>query len=462
MAFPALVKTSDYDVYTKKYLENIALEIKLNQQNFDKNVGFMRTGVQDTERADSRSIEERAGDVEKLKVQARVMLNKISDATNSNEVLTYLVKNGEILFFFIQQFPSIEKQVKKQFSGGIRAPLLISLIYKRFIAQQDDSLLPESAEFDIIAKVMTSDDVDVLLNETKNELLKTELQNVKSQLPPQNEIKRITDDPVRYSDELKVVAEIFKNSPNVDDYNRLIEEYNDASLKDSLNNYDLEDAEQNMINKLNSFLLETASFRNNPANAEKIERIQNQTKSRADLTRIIPKAIDERIKQKTEAERTLLGSRKRTIEELKGKIKLKPTVIQPKQPTLLSELKTGTNLKPSRGRPAGAKDTKPRIRTPKAVKQAERIPEAPTNTPIIIPQAPTNTPETKIVPTGSGLLNILEQNAHRFKVLKGELLAGNTSRKVINEMRSLVKKLLGAQELTIDQAQGILKELKTL
>ena len=35
----------------------------------NKNVAFMKTGVQDTERTDSRSIEERAGDVEKLKVQ---------------------------------------------------------------------------------------------------------------------------------------------------------------------------------------------------------------------------------------------------------------------------------------------------------------------------------------------------------------------------------------------------------
>ena len=63
---------------------------------------------------------------------------------------------------------------------------------------------------------------------------------------------------------------------------------------------------------------------------------------------------------------------------------------------------------------------------------------------------------------GKGLLNQHEQTTHRFKVLKGELLAGNTSKLVVNEMRTLVKQLVQMRELTNDQCQLILKELKTL
>ena len=63
---------------------------------------------------------------------------------------------------------------------------------------------------------------------------------------------------------------------------------------------------------------------------------------------------------------------------------------------------------------------------------------------------------------GKGLLNHREQTTHRFKVLKGELLAGNTSKLVVNEMRTLVKQLVQMRELTNDQCQLILKELKTL
>ena len=495
MSFPSLVKTSDYDIYTKKYLQNLALEIQLNQNNFNKNVGYFKTGVQDTERTDSRSIEERAADVEKLKVQARVMLNKISDPTNTNEVLDYLVKNGEMLFFFIQQFPTFEKLVKEQFSGGIRAPLLISLIYKRFVSQQEDSLLPESAEFDIISKVMTSDDVDVLLGETKNDLLKEELRNVKSQLPPQSEVKRITDDPVRYKDELKYVADLLKNSPNVDDYNKLIEEYNDASLKDELNNYDLENAEQDMIDKLNSFILETANFRNNPANIEKIEKINKETKTRTDLTRSIPKAIDTRIKQKSEAER----NREKSLRSIRQGRPLKSSSIQQRRLSPQEELQSSIKL----GRPLKSttttitqpvlslspqeqvqsdilkKRTKAPNRSPeliaaeKAEKEARRLKRLEKTqatlenrllgvqlpTPVVsVPQKTTE----KVATIGSGLLNKQEQHAHRFKVLKGEILAGNTSRQVIKEMRSLVKTLMSSQELSIDQGNNIIKELKTL
>ena len=63
---------------------------------------------------------------------------------------------------------------------------------------------------------------------------------------------------------------------------------------------------------------------------------------------------------------------------------------------------------------------------------------------------------------GKGLLNHREQTTHRFKVLKGELLAGNTSKLVVNEMRTLVKQLVQMRELTNDQCQLILKELKTV
>ena len=81
-----------------------------------------------------------------------------------------------------------------------------------------------------------------------------------------------------------------------------------------------------------------------------------------------------------------------------------------------------------------------------------------------LPNAPTTTPKKKIkvVQTGTGLLNQQEQLSHRFKVLKGEILAGNTSSEVIKEMRSLVKQLVKSGELSLEQHDGILKELKTL
>jgi hypothetical protein len=75
------------------------------------------------------------------------------------------------------------------------------------------------------------------------------------------------------------------------------------------------------------------------------------------------------------------------------------------------------------------------------------------------------TPKTPKTPTkikGTGLLNENDQSTHRFKVLKGELLAGNTSKSIVKEMKSLVKQLVQMGELTQDQSLLILKDLKTV
>jgi len=326
MSFPSLNNTSDYDVYTTKYLQSLALQIQLNQNNFDKNVGFMKTGVQDTERPDSRSIEERAGDVEKLKVQARVMLNKISDATNTNEVLDYLVKNGELLFFFIQQFPAIEKLVKEQYAGGVRAPILISLIYKRFISQQEDSLMPESADFDIVSKMMTRLDAEVLLNQTNNPELRDKLIDLARVLPSRQEIKTLLENPAGNKDEIKFVAEMFKNSPSVSDYNSLTEEYNDAPLKDDLTNYDLEEAEDKMIQIITSFLIERRAFQENTTNQKRMLQIDRTNFKRK--TKPLPVAKDTRIARTSEQQRATTKGRRQTVEDIDRNlqfIQLNPT-----------------------------------------------------------------------------------------------------------------------------------------
>jgi hypothetical protein len=559
------------------------------------------------------------------------MLNKITDATNTNEVLDYLAKNGEILFFFIQQFPAIEKLVKEQYAGGVRAPILISLIYKRFISQQDDSLMPESADFDIASNLMTSQDADVLLSQTNNPELRDKLINLARVLPSQAEIKRLIDDPVGNKDEIKFVAEMFKNSPNINDYNKLTEEYNDAPLKDELINYDLEQAEDMMIDLITSFLVERKAFQDDIYNQKRMRQI-NKTNLKK-TTKPLPIAKDTRIPRTSDQERVQtrikrdIRERQYTLNptttkiyevspaeklEYKKRAKLLKEISEPQflystsrksntqddifendflKPKIDKELLESVNkfkniktqstrekldmgtadskqredrelkriinemeqlkrekkqedkkqkaiedeirakeenldkikafqeklarrkistfvnkqfakskkeiieiqneidelekqddaviskqesiqakqqeleVKKKMGRPKGSKDINPRVRTPKAVKQAERIPEAPTNTPILIPRAPTNTPvfrEKIPEPTGKGLLNQQEQLSHRFKVLKGEILAGNTASQVIKEMRSLVKQLVKSGELSLEQRDGILKELKTL
>lgn len=288
MAFRSLTTTSDYDSYTKQYLANIALQIQLNQNNLNQNMAYLKTGVQETERPDSRSIEERAGDVEKLKVQARVMLNKISDPSNSNEVLDYLVKNGDLLFFFIQQFPSIETIVKEQFNGGIRAPLLISLIYKRFAAQQEESLLPESDDFQVVQNVLTQEDFDDIINTTSDPRKKVELRRLnKNLLPVKADIIRITSDPIKYQVELKSVADQYRDGLSREDLNKIIEAANDVPIQDT--DQALLDAQNELFDKVNDYLASTTGGSKLQISPNPLP-IDKPIKSRSSLARTIPKA----------------------------------------------------------------------------------------------------------------------------------------------------------------------------
>jgi hypothetical protein len=114
MSIPSLNKPSDYDKFFSRYLSDLSLQVKLNQQNYDANVAFFKTGVQATERSDARSLEQRAGDIETLKIQARAMLNKLTNSNSSDEVLTFLINNN-LLFFFVQNFVDFERSINKRY-----------------------------------------------------------------------------------------------------------------------------------------------------------------------------------------------------------------------------------------------------------------------------------------------------------------------------------------------------------
>lgn len=138
MSIPPISKQSDYDKFLSRYLADLNLQVKLNQENYDANVAFFKTGVQATERADTRSLEARKMDVETLKIQARTMLNKLTNSLSADEVLTFLVNNN-LLFFFVQNFVDFERTINKRYpSQSASAPILRVLIQKSFDKQNEE------------------------------------------------------------------------------------------------------------------------------------------------------------------------------------------------------------------------------------------------------------------------------------------------------------------------------------
>jgi len=230
MSIPALNNTSDYDVYFKQYLKSLELQNDLNKKNFDANYAFRKTGVQETERADMRPIEERMNDVEKLKVQARMMLNKVTDANNTSEIMEYLLQNDKILFFFIQNFPALEEVVKRQFSGGILASQMISLIYKAYLKYTDEVLIPDSADFDLVKSIVTQEQIYNLIDIADDNNLIHELRRVKDDYPTQDEIDKFKKNPEQYVTEIQEFAENNKDKLTQTDILPLIEAFDDRKL----------------------------------------------------------------------------------------------------------------------------------------------------------------------------------------------------------------------------------------
>ena len=63
---------------------------------------------------------------------------------------------------------------------------------------------------------------------------------------------------------------------------------------------------------------------------------------------------------------------------------------------------------------------------------------------------------------GKGLLTKRQQDIHRFKVLKGQILAGNNSKKIITELKALVLKLNKLGQISNKHATQVLQELNSI
>lgn len=457
MSIPALNNTTDYDVYTKKYLQSLNLQVELNKKNFDANYAFQKTGVQETERPDMRPIEERMADVEKLKVQARMMLNKVTDANNTNQIMEYLLKNSNILFFFIQNFPSLEAIVKQQFSGGILASQMISLIYKSYLKYTDEALIPNSEDYQLVSSLASQEDIRNLIDSVYDDNLKQTLKDNLSLFIPKNELDELINNPEKYVTQIHELADQNKDALTYNDINPLIEAYNDRKVfKTDANEQTIFQTENRLFQKirdlvdagkLQSFILTPVKLKKDkglvlkPTKKEQIKQISPQVDIRPGKTTLKKTGLTTEEGVPIEKESKILKKEKEIIKKEKEK----------KQKILEELTKQKESLKKPKTRYG-----KPIIK--KLQEQELEIEQPKTEKPQSIFEE--ETPE--FPQFGSGIMDAREKHIHRFKVLKGEILAGNTNSAIIKELKSLVVKMIKYNELEPPQALMILKELNNI
>jgi hypothetical protein len=428
MSIPALNNTTDYDVYFKKYLKSLDLQNELNKKNFDANYAFRTTGVRETERPDMRPIEERMGDIEKLKVQARMMLNKVTDAKNANQVMEYLLKNEKILFYFVQNFPTFEEIAKRQYSGGVLASQMISILYRAYQKYSDEILIPDSDDYQLVTSLVTQQDLDEIKNRTQNRELKKAIYDNERKFLTKADIEEVTNSPEKYVDQIKEYANKYKDALTYDDINPLIEAYNDVKVN-------MDDSSEPTILSLEEKLIEILDDFQPPT------IVNIPTKSSG------PNLV------LTRKEKPILVSEEEKLLKLQ---KRKEIILKNARKTAEILVKADTE----RSKKINAE--KLRLQKIEQEKIEQEIEQEKLRLQKIeqVDQFPDE--EEDALQFGRGFLDNREKSIHRFKVLKGELIAGNTSRSIIKELKSLVVKMIKINELEPPQALMILKELNNI
>lgn len=121
-----LKKPIDYSLYQQQYLKNLQLRAELDRKNYDANIIYKKTGQQIEEMPDNRTLTEKLLDLNKIKTELFSKLKNITDGDNANDIIAYL--DDASTEYLYQNFPTIEKEIKKMFSKGVDAVSFIDYL----------------------------------------------------------------------------------------------------------------------------------------------------------------------------------------------------------------------------------------------------------------------------------------------------------------------------------------------
>jgi hypothetical protein len=111
--------------YRNRYLANLALTVQNDMYNLNANQVFKQTG-QPSRPPDMRSTTEKLADLEGMKVSLRTALLGLTDGTQANETVEQLTPDE--IIFASQQLPVITAELKPRFARGVPAPALLNYI----------------------------------------------------------------------------------------------------------------------------------------------------------------------------------------------------------------------------------------------------------------------------------------------------------------------------------------------
>jgi len=116
------------DLLRKQYLNNLLLEAKNNEINYQANKILQITGEEPVRPPDTSSIEDKFKNVLNLQTLVRSQLMELTDGTNANQIVDGL--SDDMLQFVAQRMPSLVEELKPKYALGIPAQVFIQYVKK--------------------------------------------------------------------------------------------------------------------------------------------------------------------------------------------------------------------------------------------------------------------------------------------------------------------------------------------
>lgn len=152
-------------------LAYLNLRAQLDEQNYQANKLYKRTGQLPTEMADTRTLAEKLADVQRLKLDLNKQLLEITDGENAQEILNDLSTNA--LQFLAQNIGIIKEQIKKLYGIGVTAPVFIDYLTR------------------YLNKFEQTKGVELGLQQTTGNKLLSDINLIKNNLPTKNDMSEI-------------------------------------------------------------------------------------------------------------------------------------------------------------------------------------------------------------------------------------------------------------------------------
>lgn len=502
MAFSMLRKPLDYDKFLDEYRATLQLQINNNNRIYNA-VSQANQGIDiPMQPADTRSLSEKIGDIQNLKNQLSVQLRQITDGQNADMIVNRL--SDDELGRAVQYFQILAQKLKSSYALGVPADVFVQALQNYSNLQDESAGIPKQTNKillslkNIAERGLNPASVKKLITFGKSKkvaspaqlITLTELEDVLYSL---DDLKRISELPIEQKTALeKELSDIYPKLPSQRDFEDL---YNYLqSIQDPVEQKQTFDDIMQQMNGLSANDAEALrAYKMPPKLAKKVAQIasfkskQSEKKAgkKAVLMVVSPREPSQpspplSLREPSPPQqgkgmrgRGMVVENPKTKKAIRiaGKIE-KPIEFVPFGKYAIHRFRLNEGILMLRSK---SNNTIPTIPPQKIGKNMADILKQ-----VIIGGTPsfeaiaaldTNDKELlhKIVRLSRVELSVptpdltkKEQDNHRFQLLRGQLLAGNSSQEIIKELKSLLLKFIANGSIPKAQANAVLYELMVL